>query len=75
MGVSGRSFSDETVRRVVWLLTSTDMTIEEIAKRMSCCRNTVLGINRKFRIRDYGGRRSSWRIASTAGIDEEKKSA
>ncbi len=73
MGVSGRSFPDETVRRMIWLLTSTDMTIEEIAKRMSCCRNTVLGINRKFRIRDYGGRRATWRLAST--VDEEKKSA
>ena len=75
MGVSGRSFPDETVRRVIELLSSTDMTIEEIAKRMSCCRNTILGINRKFRIRDYGGRRSSWRLASTRAIGEKKKSA
>ena len=75
MGVSGRSFSDETVRRVIWLLSTTEMTVEEIAKRMSCSRNTVLAINRKFGVRDYAGRRSSWRIASTGGIDEEKKSA
>ncbi len=73
MGVSGQSFSEETVHRVIWLLSSTEMTIEEIAKRMSCCRTTVLGINRKFSVRDYGRRRSSWRITSTEGLAQEKK--
>ena len=69
---SGRSFSDETVRRIIWLLSSTDMAIGEIAERMSCCRATVLSINRRFHVRDYAGFRSRWRIVS-ADVDVEKE--
>jgi hypothetical protein len=81
MSGSGRSFSGEAVRRIIWLLATTDMTIQEIAERMSCCRTTVVSINRKFQVRDYAGFRSHWRIrshwqdGSTGAIDEEEKSA
>ena len=75
MGAQGRSFSKETVSRIVWLLSSTDMTIQEITERMGCARSSVLGINSRFQVRDYGGFRSSWRPGSQETIDQAKKSA
>jgi hypothetical protein len=42
------------------LLGNTDMTIPEIAQRMSCSRSAVAAINRKFQIRKYQNLRSSW---------------
>ena len=39
MAVQGQSFSDEETRRIVLLLSETEMTISEIAARMGCsCR-------------------------------------
>jgi hypothetical protein len=75
MGASGQSFSEETVRRIISLLSSTDMTIEEISERMACSRSSVLSINRRFHVRDYGGLRSHWRINSTEAFAGEKRSA
>jgi DNA-binding MurR/RpiR family transcriptional regulator len=74
MGVQGRSYPDETVRRVVWLLSSTDMTIAEISARMSCSASTVKTINKKFQVRDYAGFRSHWRQGFEP-IEEIEKSA
>jgi hypothetical protein len=75
MGVQGRSFSDETIRRIVRLLSSTEMTIDEISERMACSRSSILTINTKFHVRDYGGFRSRWRLRSDSTIDSTEKSA
>jgi hypothetical protein len=64
MSVQGRYLSQEAVERIAGLLLKTDMTINEIADRMSCSKGTVGSINRRFRIRDYGGRRSTWEMRS-----------
>jgi hypothetical protein len=50
------------VRRIVSLLASTDMTIPEIAERVGCSRSAVVSINRRFQVRDYAGRRTSWTL-------------
>jgi hypothetical protein len=52
------------VRRIISLLSSTDMTIPEIAKRLGCSRSTVVSINRRFAIREYGGRRGTWQLVA-----------
>lgn len=75
MSVQGRSFSDETVRRIVWLLSSTEMTIDEISERMECSRSSINTINTRFHVRDYGGFRSRWRVCSDSTIDSTEKSA
>jgi hypothetical protein len=36
------------------------MTIPEIAQRTGCSRSTIVAINRKFAVREYAGRRTSW---------------
>jgi hypothetical protein len=50
----------ESIRRVIHLLSSTEMTVSEIAERMACSRSTVVAINRRFQVRAYNGLRSSW---------------
>jgi hypothetical protein len=60
----GRVFHDEEVSRIVSLLASTDMTISEIAARFRCSRSAVAAINRKFQVRLYLGRRSSWSLST-----------
>jgi hypothetical protein len=59
MARQGCVFSEQEVQTIVRLLT-TDMTMPEIAERMCCSRGGVVSINRKFKVRDYGGRRSTW---------------
>ena len=60
MARRGQSMPEETVRRVVQLLSSTDMAPGQIAERMSCSRSSVLSINRRFQVRQYLGFRSHW---------------
>jgi hypothetical protein len=60
MANQGRYFSEEEIRRIVLLLSQTEMTIAEIAARMQCSRSAVNAINRKRKVRTYNGLRSSW---------------
>ena len=56
----GRPFSEKEVERIKFLLTSTDLTLEEIGSRMECAKSSVVAINQNYQIRQYRGRRSSW---------------
>jgi hypothetical protein len=60
MAGQGQAMPVESVRQVIHLLTSTEMTVKEIAERMSCSTSVVHSINRKFQLRAYNGQRSSW---------------
>jgi hypothetical protein len=71
MARQGKSFTNEEVQRIINLLSLTDMTIPEIAARMHCSRSGVATINRKFRVREYGGLRASW----NQRLHEEQRSA
>jgi hypothetical protein len=62
MARQGSALSEYSNRRIVALLTSTEMTIEEIATRMGCSRSKVSNINREHQVRDYAGARSQWRV-------------
>jgi len=70
MARQGKSFTNEEVQRILSLLSLTDMTIPEIAARMGCSRSGVASVNRKFRVRDYGGLRATWNR-----MHEEQRSA
>ena len=59
MARQGCAFSEQEIQNAVRLL-RTDMTVGQIAARMSCSRSAVLAINRKFNVRSYAGRRSTW---------------
>ena len=60
----GVAFSEKEVGRIVRLLASTDMTIGEIAARMGCARSAIAAINRKFQVRNYAGRRTTWEMGT-----------
>jgi ribosomal protein S13 len=64
MAAQGRYFSDEEIRKIVSLLSETEMTIPEIAARMECSRSAVAAINRKWKVRTYNGLRSTWQSAN-----------
>jgi hypothetical protein len=59
MARKGCAFSEQDVRRIVFLL-NTDMAAPQIAERMQCSRSAVLSINRKYKVRDYAGHKSTW---------------
>jgi hypothetical protein len=64
MAVQGRSLDEFQVHRIVSLLARTDLSLNEIAKRMGCSHSLIAAINRKYEVRDYGGRRSRWTVTA-----------
>jgi IS30 family transposase len=62
MANQGRSLTGDQISRITRLLSSTDMTIGQIAERMGCSRSAIVGVNRKHSIRDYCGQRSQWTV-------------
>ena len=72
MGGQGQYFSEKKLRRITQLLSSTDMTIKEIAERMSCSRTTVSSINRKFQLRLYGRKEDA--VANTIARTRQRNS-
>jgi hypothetical protein len=60
MARQGKMFTSEELNRILNLLSNTEMAIGEIAERMQCSRSAIGSINRKYRIREYAGLRSSW---------------
>ena len=52
------------IDRIVNLLATTDMSLIEIAQRTGCSRGAIAAINRRFRVREYGGHRNSWALAA-----------
>jgi len=57
----GQSIPVESIRQILHLLSSTEMTVSEIAERMSCSKSTIISINRRFQVRAYNGLRSHWK--------------
>ena len=57
----GCALNPREVERIVSLLAGTELTIKEIAQRMHCSRSVVGGINRRCKVREYGGLRATWR--------------
>jgi hypothetical protein len=61
-----RTFLDPLeIKKIVSLLSQTEMNIEDIAIRMHCSRSAVVAINRKWRVRQYSGLRTSWLVPAT----------
>ena len=56
----GRYFSEKEIDRIRYLLSSTEMSLQDIATRMDCAKSSIVTINQNFQIREYRGRRSYW---------------
>ena len=68
----GRYFSEGELRRIVMLLRDSELSLPEIADRMSCSRSAIAAINRKFQIRLYEGRRSQWNLNGVSVSEREE---
>jgi hypothetical protein len=66
----GRPFLPEEILRIKGLLGTTDLTLQEIATRMSCAKSSIVTINQQFGIRNYEGRRASW--VSTVALPQQE---
>jgi hypothetical protein len=64
MSRQGCSLQDSEIRRIVSLLASTDMSLTDIAQRTGRSHAAVAAVNRRFQVREYGGRRSTWAVNS-----------
>jgi hypothetical protein len=53
----------QELKKIMELLRSSDLSIAQIAERMQRTRGTIAAINRKYRIRDYLGKRSTWKVS------------
>jgi hypothetical protein len=62
MARQGCSLQDSEIRRIVQLLASTDISLMDIAHRTGRSHAAVAAVNRRFQIREYRGRRSSWAV-------------
>src|SRR5690348_4666184 len=60
------AFGETEIQTILLLLRSTDLPIAAIAERMGCNRSAIIGINRKYGVRDYRGRRSKWYMDNEA---------
>jgi hypothetical protein len=59
----GCFFSKQQLQRIVQLLASTDMSVAEIAERMSCSKSGIVAVNRRYEIRHYHGWRNHWTVS------------
>jgi hypothetical protein len=62
--------SVDSLRRVIHLLSTTEMSIGEIAEQMSMSKNTIIAINRRFQVRKFTGP-----MASSLNALEKKRPA
>jgi hypothetical protein len=69
----GRYFSETEIERIKQLLSSTEMTLQEIAARMGCARSSVASINHTFQIRDYRGRRREWVVSENGANRSDRR--
>lgn len=68
MGRRGQAMPEDVVKKIVDLLEATDMTIGEIAERTGYSRSVVAAVNRRYTVRDYKGRHSSWVVSPTLAL-------
>lgn len=50
------------IKRIIYLLKSTDMSSEMIAKRMECSKSTVMKVNSDYYVREYTGNGQYWSV-------------
>jgi hypothetical protein len=75
MARQGKVFSEDEVRKILTLLATTDMAIPDIALRMRCSRGAIASLNRKYKIREYRGLRSTWTQAEAVPAEVVSRTA
>ena len=62
MARQGCALEEFEIRKIVYLLASTDMSLIDIAQRTGCSRSAIAAINRRHQVRQYSGQRTSWAV-------------
>jgi len=62
MARQGCALQETEIRKIVALLARTEMSLMDIAKRTGCSRGAIAAINRRYQVRDYAGRRTTWAV-------------
>ena len=60
MARKGCVLTEPEIRKIVYLLSETDLPNRDIAARMGCSKSSVVAINRRFQIREYNNHRNTW---------------
>lgn len=60
----GVPISEAATEKIARLLRETDLTASAIGERFGVSKAVVLGINKRFQIRDYDGKHSSFHVGS-----------
>ena len=71
MARQGWSLTETEIRRIVYLLSETDLAAAAIAERMGCSKSAIISVNRRFQIRDYGCHRSTWNVRTAIHQEDE----
>ena len=58
----GCPLSEAQVRKINYLLETTDMSMVDIATAIACTRSTVSRLNQQHNIRNYEEHRTSWQV-------------
>jgi hypothetical protein len=64
----GKTCPEATLRKIVHLLRTTDLTYTDIAGRMGCSSSFVATINRRYAVRNYEGGHSTWQLVEEASV-------
>ena len=64
---------DVLVRRIVSLLSRTDFSFDDIARRMGCTASFVAAIDQRYEAREYQRLRKSWQSVAEE-VDHRKAS-
>jgi hypothetical protein len=65
MARQGCPLHQSEIQRIVRLLASTDMTLLSIAERTGRSHAAIAAINRRYQVREYRGRRSTWETTTS----------
>lgn len=60
--IQGKVLEPDVVSKVVKLLKETDLGMFLIAERMKISRHSVYAVNKKYGIREYDGKRSTFTL-------------
>ena len=71
----GKYLDPHELDRIISLLRESELTLSEIATRMSCNRSTITKVNRRFRVREYKGLRARWVMNYVGAAQQEQSGA
>ncbi len=72
MSRQGNHLSSYELENILRLLRDTELTIPTIAERFGISRSAVQAVNLKFRVREYAGKRGTWRTQTEALVDDQE---